>query len=400
MYDVAALFREIYKDSKQLTRLLEETSQKDIARSITIDTQALRREVEVALQQSIDRTKNFSDSPLDDLMRIQRAMINIQDLAYAGVTTPNSDPWDYYCYQRMRPPTQVINDAVNQLIRIVKRLEATDDERTAMIDEQVDGEGHPTNSILHWTDNEVMIQTQHWICYRCNSRPCVQERHERIYRPMTGPTGIFAQVTFQKCVDPSCDQTMSHAHQTTARQRPISTLNLEEACNWEWGAESMWERYEERRRTMSEANEDVSELESETEPTLQSESEAEIETNDSTVLKEINGNQITVRTKNWTSRWCDGAHCNDERQHKHRCLRPKGPQQETEAECILFRCSDKTCQKKKGMTHAHQRSFDKTLQTIPMSYFETLPRQDQGKQKRKSDAISEPKEQQGKSAKD
>jgi len=85
--------------------------------------------------------------------------------------------------------------------------------------------------------------------------------------------------------------------------------------------------------------------------------------------------RIMVRTCRWFVDWCKDPRCKQPAQHKHKYHTPNGLEKGEYAVCVWSICHSKDCGKHPG-PHAHQYCMVQNKQTLPMSYFGRLPRQD------------------------
>ena len=99
------------------------------------------------------------------------------------------------------------------------------------------------------------------------------------------------------------------------------------------------------------------------------------EENVTTAIVGQSKDRIVLRTNRWFQDWCKDPTCEQEAQHRHKYFNPNGLEKGEYTESVWSICHSKDCRVSPN-PHAHQKCMIRNKQTLPLSYFKRLPRQD------------------------
>jgi hypothetical protein len=240
--------------------------------------------------------------------------------------------------------TRMINEHTEYIEELSKKIDTRANIASGM---------EPRTATIQWTDKDIVIRTDQWTCLRCqnktknNSCTCYAKDWV-IYNPKI-PHGQLMMVIHTRVHQYA-------AQQLDRNQEIIATYPLKELIELPHiGTE---------RRGLPMAIDDSS-----------SEEEDEVKAAMTTTIIAWHEDRIVVRTCEWFVDWCKDPSCKQAAQHRHRYFNPNGQKKGEYADCVWRICHSKDCTRP-PRAHAHQTCMVPQKQTLPMSYFGRLPRQD------------------------
>lgn len=226
----------------------------------------------------------------------------------------------------------------------------------------------PYASTLSWDQGKVTIETNLWGCLQCKELSGCECRRAKDRKPAyydkATPQNERVTITMRICHTKTgfCTSRIPHAHHTKNWNEVLPLQDID----------ALPHHGKEPRPELEFENDDS---EYSTTPDELSE-ESDVESKPHAAISAWISSRLRVRTRYWFTDWCRDPECiATEAQHRHQYFAPHGQERDEWAECTWYTCRDQGCRRSNG-PHAHQQCYTKQRQTLPMTYFQRLPRTD------------------------
>jgi len=292
-----------------------------------------------------------TDMPEDILARHARLRLgNLITQTSAELSTPDVTTWRYNHLRQIYRYAYAAIDVIDRIRQVWISME------------EGPNTTDPLSYTLRWEKDVILVHTQEWRCLTCSAvQGCVcypQDTQRLLYIPGVPPTGKYISVYINKCTDERCPEKEHHGHQEnlTPRRTQVGRGIILTKQLWELPHKGLFARQYEG-------------------DTSEEESESEQETQSATKIVDAGAEFYALETTRWFQDWCRNPECEQERQHKHKYFNPNSYEKEGKTICMWYKCRQTDCKEQKE-PHAHQMCYTEARQTLPLSYFQKLPRQD------------------------